>query len=123
LDAIRQLLTNRMNNERLQSIAMKAVEALGGRLSPFETALMERAGLSPQEAAALGLDMNVYWQCQAEAIPLSHRLREGERIAFDIGLRSAYGSSPLGALWYGSHRARLDPDAVRYIDNLLAQPN
>jgi hypothetical protein len=122
LDSVRQVLTNRINNEGLQSIRMKAIAALGGRYGPFEAALMERAGLIPEEAVALGMDMHVFWLCQAEAIPFSHRLRDGERIAFDFGLRGAYASSPLGALWFASQKARLDPDAVRYVDNLLAQP-
>jgi hypothetical protein len=121
LDALRGHLSNRTNNERLQTIAMKAVTALGIKLDPFQTALMERTGLTREESIALTLDMQTLWLCYAEALPYADQLRDGERTAFEIGLRNAY-STPLGALWYGTAKSLLDPEAVRYVDNLLAQP-
>jgi hypothetical protein len=44
----------------------------------------------------------------------------GERAEFDGGVRFAYGTVPWNRLWYETMKPRLNPDTVRYIDNLLA---
>ena len=46
----------------------------------------------------------------------------GERIEFENGIRRAYEDNLVDRLRYGEMKASLNPDAVRYIDNLLAQP-
>jgi hypothetical protein len=46
-----------------------------------------------------------------------------ERVGFDISIRQSYdGGRFVDAPWYTNRKAPLNPDAVRYVDNLLAQP-
>jgi len=122
-DALRQLMISRANNKWLTEVLVKANDGLGIKpTGKFQITLMEQAGLNRAEAVALGQDLYAFWECQAEAIPYAQHFRAGERLAFDGALRNAY-RSPLFSLWFDAARQYLDPDAVRYVENLLAQPS
>ena len=41
---------------------------------------------------------------------------------FETGLRRWYGTSHSGQIWYCEMRNILDPEMVRYVNNVLAQP-
>jgi hypothetical protein len=49
-------------------------------------------------------------------------LTEGGRQQFDDTLRFALGPSGPSEAWYRSVRSRLNPTAVRYVEDLLARP-
>jgi hypothetical protein len=81
---------------------------------------MEKAGLNAIEARVAFYDLLAWWQHRALAITYIHELSEGERFEFDGGIRSFYGE-PLARLWYETQKPRLNPVAVHYVDNLLAE--
>jgi len=49
-------------------------------------------------------------------------LDSGDHHACDAVARLVYGTSPLGRLWFDEAKPLLDPDAVRYVEKLIAQP-
>ena len=118
----RQIHLARVANERVLGLSVKATTALGGRIHPFVAALMERAGLTREEAMALFLDQYASWVQNVRVINYGEELTQSERTTNDQGMRDTYGSRPLGRLWYETTKATLNRDAVRYIDNLLARP-
>ena len=84
---------------------------------------MEQAGPA-EDARMLGFELYAWWQYRAQAIAYVDELPVGERLEFDEALRRNYGSFPVERMWYEMAKRRrvLNPTAVRYIDNLLAQP-
>jgi hypothetical protein len=46
----------------------------------------------------------------------------GDRVQFDMSTRITL-SEPTFRFWYQIVKPTLNPDAVRYVDNLLAQPD
>ncbi len=79
------------------------------------------AGLTNDEIAAAIFHQYAFWAYRASTVMQIDELTAGQRAEFDVGTRNSYGSG-FGGLWYGTSKAALDPDAVRYVDNLLAQP-
>ena len=61
------------------------------------------------------------WQYHAQVIAYIDELAPGDRVQFDSVIRSGYGTDLLTRLWYETLKKGLNPDAVRYVDNLLAQ--
>ena len=121
-EATLQLMLNRVNNERSHGLRVKAETALGGGVSPFRVALVQTAGLSQDEADTLGWEESAWWQLRAQTITYIDELPAGARSEFDTNVYNYYGASPVPKLWYETTKGVLNPDAVRYIDNLLAQP-
>lgn len=63
------------------------------------------------------------WNHRLQVITSVNELSGLERTAFDVGLRQQYGQPGVFRLYYdevAKHVAH--PEAVRYVDNLLAQP-
>jgi hypothetical protein len=120
----RELALNHANNERLTSTYRKANAGLGaGPMSPFVATLMERSGLTAEEADGLWWEQLAIWQNRVQSISYSEEMTTGARIELDGILRLFYGGTGVTRLWYETVKERMNPDAVRYIDNLLAQPN
>lgn len=61
-------------------------------------------------------------QYRAQVIRHVDELDSGDHHAFDAVARLVYGTSPLGRLWFDEAKPLLDPDAVRYVEKLIAQP-
>ena len=120
----RELLMNFANSEQLCNLYTKVGAAIGRSPNPVIGALMARAGLTQSEAMQLLLDHEAWFQYQAQVIQYINELSAGERFGFDGSIRGRYGHDAglIGPLWYEDRKAALNPDAVRYIDNLLAQP-
>jgi len=122
-EVLRELYLTRATDPRLNGLIIKASSALGVTPSPFALELMERAGLTHEEAAAVGFELATWWQYRVPIIPYVSELPAMARREFESSARNTYGKSPLSRLWYQKMKVGLNPDAVRYIDNLLAQPN
>lgn len=120
-----QIQLNRANNERFIGPFVRANAALTGGSSghPFVVAMSDRLGsaIAPEETWVLYFDQYAAWLHQTQSIPHVDALTPGERAAFDAGMRSMYTRHPLGRFWYETVKSELNPDAVRYVDNLLAQ--
>ena len=118
--AARELAMQSAGNELLPRANYKAHLALGGRPHAIQQPLAD-AGLTNDEIGAVIWSQFAFWAYRQSTVTQIHELTVGERAEFDIAIRNAYGQG-VGRLWYSTSKATLNPDAVRYIDNLLAQP-
>ena len=120
----RELAIHRASSEQLNSIYSRAIRALGSQQPhPFIVHLMERARLTQEEATGLFWDQYAFWNHRQVIVSYVDDLTPGERAEFESGIRASYApSSPIGHLWYEHSKANINPDAVCYVDNLLAQP-
>ena len=124
-EAIRELCLSRANSERYLTSAVAVAGAISaGSLlkSPFIQELIERMGVSAEGAISTMWDEHAWWYMRMQQIPYVKELPPGERAAFEKGIRGNYSTSVVGRLWWEHNKDWLNPDAVRYIDNLLAQP-
>ena len=63
----------------------------------------------------------VRWNNLAQTILYRDELLPGDRVQFDMSTRITL-SEPTFRFWYQIVKPTLNPDAVRYVDYLLAQP-
>lgn len=117
----RELLLLSATNERLARIIQAGMQAVGpGNRTPSMLAFVENAGLSEPDASALFYYYMAWWQHRAFTITYIDEMSHEERAEFDGGIRSFYASN-LSRLWYENEKSRLNPNTVRYIDNVLAR--
>jgi len=94
-----------------------------GAYSAWTDFIMQRGG-TRGEAQRLNFSELVYWSVAEQNIGTIDDFSLGERSQFESALRFVYGGgSSLRTKWYETTKFRLNPDAVRFIDNLLAQPD
>jgi hypothetical protein len=122
-DALIEFFMTDATDERLPALLAKARAGLGPPTQPaFVTALMDRAGLSLEDAWRLFHRESAWWNYRAQVIVNVDELTPGQRAEFDSGIRASYTTFPLSVLWYQHARViGVDPDAVRYIDAVLAR--
>ena len=60
------------------------------------------------------------WNNLSQTIVYLDELLPADRLQFDSSTRVTL-SDPAFRFWYGIVKPTLDPDAVRYVDNLLAR--
>ena len=118
--AARELTLALALDERIGQILAKAHANLGGQLNPVSEAMTEKAGLTGDEANALiGYNL-ARWHLQTQIIEDLQTLPSGVRVETENFIRVAY-SDPASRLWYEAVKPILNPDAVQYVDSLLAQ--
>jgi len=116
-----QILTASAANERVMTLRAKANDSLRpGSLPPFLKAMTEQFNMSLVDALSLNADQNARWTSIAHTFSYLPELSPHERAHFERMTRSAT-TEPFFQFWYGHLRSSLDPDAVRYIDNVIAQ--
>jgi len=121
-EALHGLIFHR-NEARITDVYTKAAIKLGAPIRPLQSALMERAGLTREDAFVVGNVLYAWWTYRLQIIPNVNELSAMERTAFDVAMRADYGQPGPGRVFYeASIKATAHTDAVRYIDNLLAQP-
>jgi hypothetical protein len=113
---------NRANNEQFVGLYGRTLAALGGQPIPAIAILMERVGLTAGEAGQLVWEQMTWWHYRSHTIAHVSELTDGERAEFDRSVRDSYGKGALQRLWYDTTKPTLNPDAVRYVDDLLARP-
>ena len=109
-------------DERINRLNDRANAVLGRPQYPFVSALMEQVGLTSEEATLLYWLEVARWSYRVQFIPNADELSPMERAQFDGAIRSGYGSTGVSRLFYDLSKPTANADAVRYIDNLLAQP-
>jgi hypothetical protein len=120
-ETLRQLLMTDATDEHLGGIRSKASTMPDGAFaSGAGLALMQRTGITSEEATALSVREFEWSQYRAQVIRKLYELAPGDRIAFDVVARGVYSSS-LGGLWFEATKPFLDPDAVGYVGKLIAQ--
>ena len=90
--------------------------------------LMNRTSLTLEESWRRFIEQMVWWQYRTQVIPYIHELRPSERLDFETTTRRFYSPDvsrqPVAALFYKYSRPLLNnPEAVSYVDNLLARPD
>jgi hypothetical protein len=120
-ETVRDLLLTRATDVRLGGLYVKATLGLNGGLPNFVAVLMERTGMTVEDAVSLYWDQLAWWQYRLQVIPYVDELAADPRAEFDLGVRQNYGSQPLETLFYETTRKSLSPEAVRYVDALLAR--
>ena len=121
-DAHRELLAQ-VRDAAILPLQLKADTALGAQPSLMTKALVEQAGLTLEEASSLVLMQTAWWTYRLQIIPYVDELPAMERTAIENQLRGTYGRPGVARLFYETYvKGAAHPDAVRYIDNLLAQP-
>ena len=121
-DVARELWVLGTENAQLSGLLGRTETALSGQQPPFVTELVATANITPEEAMQVLSHEWAWWMYRAQVIRFARELQVAERAQFDESVRFVYGNLNVGRLWLQLHRHRLDPDAVRYVDNLLAQP-
>ena len=121
-EANRDILTLQCD-ERINRLSERANAALGRPPYPFVLALMERVGLTSDEATLLYWVEVARWTYRLQIIPNVDELSPMERAQFNEPIRMSYGRPGVSQLFYEGIKRGTHPDAVRYIDNLLAQPD
>ena len=118
----RELLAQ-ARDERIFSVQLKADAALGALPNPVATALMEQAGLTLEEANLMVGMQIAWWTYRLQMIPDVDELPAMQRIAFDNQVRGSYGRPGVARVFYETYlKGAAHPDALRYIENLLARP-
>ena len=119
-----QLIQER--DERTMRTIFKANAALGVDLRDrfkFLAALMDQAGLTEEEAFLMHIRQMSAWSLRLQNIPNVHDLPAAERGDFDRGIRSTYGQPGMGRIFLETFiKPTQHPDAVRYVENVLAHP-
>ena len=121
-DGARQHSLTLATDAELSVVYAKARRGIGAEIAhPFVETLVEKTGLLREEATRIMSFEMAHWQYRAQIIANIDELAPGGRAQFDYSTRFTYGTDPLTRLWYENAKTWLNPDAVRYVDNLLAQ--
>jgi hypothetical protein len=121
MDALREQL--RWGAEpHMAALHIKAAKNLDLPRSPFGTMLMEKCGLTREEAQSMVQFQMYAWQYRLQMISAVDALPPIERHQFDATLITTYGPGNRGLpqMFYEFQKANAPPVAVRYIENLLA---
>lgn len=78
--------------------------------------------MAAEEAMAISWYQMAWWHYRSETIPYLSDLPDGDRYMFEFGIKN-YRNLPVQKLWYEATKPYLNPDVVRYVDDLLARPN
>jgi len=103
------------------SITPQLAEALKSA-PPFIADATMQLGLTLVETAMLGAEQAARWNNVSYTMLYLDELPQGEREQFDSTTRGSF-SEPLVRFWFEHSKSSFSPEAVRYIDSLLAKPN
>ena len=120
-EAQRELYLFRAGNRRMNELAQQANAALGAAPGAFVHEMMEQTGLTRDEVSALNAEQIAWWSYRVQVVAYVDELPPEDRLEFDASTRAFY-SVPYSRHWLEATKSRLNPNAVRYIENLLAQP-
>jgi len=120
-DAMRQVWLTQAGQPEPAGAFAKLFAHQGVQLAPF-AATAAAAGLSESEARQVFASLWASWTHYEQMIEALDELTEGGRSQFNDTLRVSLGSAGPSGAWYQTMRSRLNPTAVRYIDDLLARP-
>jgi hypothetical protein len=121
IDSAQDVLLLLAANPSLSAIYVKGNATLGVPPGPLTQMLIERAGLTVEEASVFNYLQLAWFQHRVQVIPYLDSMIPAQRISFEKATRGYFGM-PLHRMWYEGAKEYLHDDAVRYIDNLLAQP-
>ena len=117
----RRTLMDTAQSEWLNRVVAKGFAAFNDQKLPFVKELIDR-GLAPEEAGAFDSWCHSWFIADTENILQIDKLAPAERRRIDYILREGHRSGARRQ-YLEMTREALNADAVRYIDNLLAQPS
>ncbi len=80
-----------------------------------------KANITAGEASQVPAYQWAWWMYRAQVVRFAKELQAAERAQFDGSVRFVYGNLSVDRLWFQMYGHPLDPDSVRYVDDLLAQ--
>lgn len=120
-EALRSLLVEQQD-ARINRLTLQAGAALGAQSFSFVDSLEELVGVSTEDANLLFWNQISWWNYFLQIIPKSEDLTPMERAQFEVPIRAFYGRPGVGRLFYETYVKPLGhPEAVRYIERLLAR--
>jgi hypothetical protein len=82
----------------------------------------EEVGLNAEEARLVFFQQSAVWESSAQMVRARDALTPDDRKGLDSSVRRNYADSPVGRLFYDWVSTGVaNPDAVRYVDDLLAR--
>ena len=118
-DATRDVLLAMATHSDLAASTLALDTAMGIEL-PFERFAIE-AGLTPVQARQVWIIHRATWEMTEASIESMEHQSADQRAAFDQRNRVVYAMGR-NSKWYELNERHPSPTAVRYVDNLLAQP-
>ena len=85
----------------------------------FVRSLVERTGLSTEEALLVYWDMAADWMWRLQSIRNREQMDAEERAQFEWPFIMIYRNDPVGRLWWDSVRRNQPLDVVRYVEQLF----
>jgi hypothetical protein len=119
-DAMRHVWLTQAGNPELAAAFAKFLEYHGAGLGSFGDAAAA-AGLSNGEARQVFASLWASWTHYERVIESIDELTDGGRRQFEATLLFALSPGGPSGTWYGSMRSRLNPTAVKFVDDLLAR--
>jgi hypothetical protein len=120
-EALRSILIEQQD-ARINRLTLEANATLGGQPYPFIASLGDLTGLSIEDASLLFWNQILWWNYFLQIIPKIDELTAMERAQFEVPIRVFYRGPGVGRVFYETYIKSLGhPDAVRYIDRLLAE--
>jgi hypothetical protein len=120
-EAIRELIKMGCD-DRINRLVMQANDALGLGTQGFLKELMDKCGLTREEARLLLADQGMNWAFTLHMISNLEDLPPMERHEFERVLRLRYPPGGIGRLYYGAIRSQVHPSVVKYLDGILEAP-
>ena len=123
-DAIRELQLHAAASPDLVAKYAQVHSALGGESHPFVTEVMEKSGVSLEDALRLFFWQMAWLQYRGHLIQHAHEIPPNERAAFEATMRNIYGRPGIWQRFYATFKGGggVNADVVRYLDEVLARP-
>jgi len=120
--AAREMFITQATHPALAEVMTQFLEASGARGPPFVSYVMS-LGLSHAAAHQISALGEASWNNFQASIESAAHLSPGVRAEIDHRLVFNYSDTAPFGNWFESNKARLNPDAVRYVESVLARPN
>lgn len=91
-------------------------------ITPLGRKMIEEIGIPPEAMRQFNSLQWALWFYREQGIELIGDLAPAQRIQFEHAARNQLSPWTPERAWYGQNKPHLNPDAVCYIDDLLAQP-
>jgi len=121
-EAIRDLFMARATDMQLAGLPAKTDESFGSQPGPFVDVVMQKAGLTREEAYRLSHEQAAWFNYRSQVFPYVADLLPSDRALFENGIRLTYAGGMARVYLDTTIRSMAHPDFIRYVDNLLAQP-
>jgi hypothetical protein len=106
---------------RMAAIMVKANMALGTKPDPFSAMLMEKAGLTREEAGSLLFFQVAAWNNRLQQIAATDGMNNSERRLLDAAIAATYGVEGVQRMYYDFMKPYAPPEAIRYVEEVLAR--